>query len=87
MAIFGTVTLEDISIDWRVIQRSPNDLGPDLVCVTVVDTFSGAEETYTTNAPGFMVALGAALNFDGVATDQDAAEQAQPTNPALRFIP
>lgn len=88
MAIMGTIICEDISVNY-VVHPAPvgADGGLPSITVTIVDGQTGESETYTPNAPDFMIALGTMLNWQGASLDMDAAERAQPNNPALRFIP
>ena len=86
MAIFGNIVLEDLSISFYQAQP-PEDL---MMMVKVIQETTGQVEHYCTPQAKFFKALSIAMHNDGTPnweTDYPDAEEAQPKNPLLRFIP
>jgi hypothetical protein len=85
--IAGQVTIEDINIQFRVLD------GQQRVEYTAWDGATGMHETVECDARSFITVLGMALDFDGgemmVETEgqREAIEACMPLRQELRFIP
>lgn len=83
MAISGHIILEDIVLSY-VADRNL------MVTYTVTDVISGNSESRTVHQAAFFKALAIMVHSDGMPSyeeDYHAAEEVQPENKALRFIP
>ena len=75
--IKGTITLEDLTIDFRQLDDSMD------VCYCVHTEHFAEIEVKTVNGPAFFKALAIAVHNDGMPdyhTDYESAESVQPTN-------
>lgn len=81
--IAGCVVLED-----RTIVFNEKDTGK--IEYAISDSLIGKMETKIVDAEKFMIALGLGMRFSGEPLDIDEfeiAEEVQPDDPELRFIP
>lgn len=78
--IVGTVVIEDNVINFKFVGQ--------VVEVTVIDTLTGASDTYCCPQDCFAAALSIAVDPNGEATEDkySLAEQAMPSDHKLRWI-
>ena len=91
MAMFGTLILEDMAINFKITM--PELDNPPVVVYTVVNNFDGSTDTVTCSQESWdaaliLHALGSEEKF-GVdyAAVEAAAEPAMPSDPTLRWVP
>ena len=91
MAIFGTLVLEDMAINFQITM--PNLENPPVVVYTIVNDFVGSAETVTCSQESWdaaliLHALGSeekfGIDYEAV---EEAAEPAMPSDPTLRWVP
>ena len=91
MAMFGTLVLEDMAINFQITM--PNLDNPPVVVYTIVNNFDGSAETVkcsqeSWDAALILHALGSeekfGIDYEAV---EEAAEPAMPSDLTLRWVP